>query len=58
MRIDEIIARLLPGIEERVFRANAEVASAIIANGWTKPATAPLKRRRQAQEADQYELRV
>lgn len=56
MRIDEIIARMLPGIEERIFRANTEVVDAIVANGWTQKPTAPLKRVRELDRPIQYEL--
>ena len=56
MRIDEIVARLLPEIESRVFRANAEVTAAIVGNGWTQRIAVPPKR--QARERVQYEMGV
>jgi hypothetical protein len=58
MRIDEILARMLPGIEERILRVNTEVVDAIIANGWTQKPATPLKRVREADRPIQYELWV
>jgi len=58
MRIDEILARMIPGIAERVMRPNEEVLAAIVAHGWTQTALAPLKRVSESQRPIQYELRV
>jgi hypothetical protein len=58
--IGELVSALLPDIEARIFRANAEVTDAVVAHGWTakRPARPRQRQRQQAAQPAQYEMRV
>lgn len=58
MRIDEIVAMMLPDIEAHVMRANREVTDAILAHGWTPRQAVRPRQRQRAAEPAQYEMRV